>query len=647
MLKRTVTALLTAFIMAASLVNVAAQAIPQRGNAEIIPNRLTVRWEDESRDPVTINTFRIFGFNVAQLRTMVHVLDGTVANLADGSFQIGDTGASAGHQQITFHERRNVEYIINHTRIRNHLGALVNPIQPGWVFLPQFEYNWASVRDVINALGLTLIDVNDDPAAGHTEVIVRRPSDEVVRPPSGPAVNPPGRGSGWRDGWRGPTPFGTPTPTPPLYGTPTPTPPLYGTPTPPSTPTPTPIPRPCECPDCECDDCDCTGLCDCEVVGDCDCTGICDCPGECDCGDNCPCLECECGDDCTCHEVCPCCACQNCDCELPCTCGVNVGCDNDDCVCDDCDGDCTCETPIPPGCCDSCEDCDGDCGCAPAPPCNCLDACECEVCDCDDCYLRCRACDCDDCICGEVCPCCDCLECDCDLPCDCFAHDAACECVECLEVRLNNILDGFEDFDELLEDLEALAAVISRAIARLPVNSPERTALQLLLNRVNRYIDEAEEALETDEAVQEAIDTADDVLDEIAAFITAPTMPASNAVTSAGALMTEIQDLISTSPAGLIAQARALLSDAAGNEFIDADDIADALEDLDDRLNALRAQVVPLLTSMAARAQADTTDPVVRAAARATIEEAIALFAGDTLRITQLNQLLTTLPPLP
>jgi hypothetical protein len=209
MLKRTVAALSLVMILAVGVVSASSSTIPQRGTTEIVPNRLTVRWEDESRDPVTINTFRIFGFNVAQLRTMVNVLDGTVANLADNSYQIGHTGSSAGFRDVSFHQRRNVEYIVNHTRIRNHEGRLVNPTQPGWVFLPEYEYNWASVRDVISTLGLTLIDVIDDPAAGHTEVVVRRPVTQ--RPESGPAVPPPGSRSAF---WWWQTPATTTTTTP-------------------------------------------------------------------------------------------------------------------------------------------------------------------------------------------------------------------------------------------------------------------------------------------------------------------------------------------------------------------------------------------------------------------------------------------------
>ena len=213
MRKRAIAALLLSFILAASVVNVSAQAIPYAGTTTITPNTLTITWEDESRAPVTIHTFRFFGFNVAQLRTMVNALSGSVSDLDDGSFQLMPTGAFASHQNIAFHQPRQIDFLRNHTPIRNHLGVLVYPNQPGWVFLPEFEYNWASVRDVINNMNLALIDVIDDPAGGRTEVVVRSatvPGDDdddsddyetVQRPPSGPAVlPPPTRTRNW--GWQ-------------------------------------------------------------------------------------------------------------------------------------------------------------------------------------------------------------------------------------------------------------------------------------------------------------------------------------------------------------------------------------------------------------------------------------------------------------
>lgn len=185
MLKKTVTAILLTLIITVSLVNVSAAPVPEYGITTIYPNSLTIRWEDESRAPITINTFRFFGFNVAQLRTIVNVLDGAVDNLADGTFRVRQDGAADTFEVITFHHQMEIEYIINETPIINHAHELVYPDQPGWVFLPEFGYNWASVRDVIIAMDLALMDVIDDPLNDRTEVIVRSlepPREEIPVP---------------------------------------------------------------------------------------------------------------------------------------------------------------------------------------------------------------------------------------------------------------------------------------------------------------------------------------------------------------------------------------------------------------------------------------------------------------------------------
>jgi len=195
-----------------------ANTIPSSGTTTIVPNRLTVAWDGEDGTPITIDTFRFFGYNVAQLRTMVNVLEGTVTNNADGTFQIRDSGAPVSFQDIGFNVSTEIQYIINNTRIRNNAGQLFTPAQPGWVFLPAYEYNWASVRDIIASMDLVLVDFTDDPAAGTTEVIVARREandQQNERPPSGPAVNRPGNDRGnWRDPWRTTPPHLTVTPAP-------------------------------------------------------------------------------------------------------------------------------------------------------------------------------------------------------------------------------------------------------------------------------------------------------------------------------------------------------------------------------------------------------------------------------------------------
>ena len=221
MKKRTrIIAMALVLALTAASIYAFANTIPSSGTTTIVPNRLTVAWDGNEGTPITIDTFRFFGYNVAQLRTMVNVLEGTVTNNADGTFQIRDSGAPVAFSEIGFNVSTDVQYIINNTPIRNNAGQLFNPAQPGWVFLPAYEYNWASVRDIIASMDLVLVDFTDDPAAGTTEVIVARreanDQEDVNRPPSGPAVNRPGnnwRGP-WRDGTTPPSLTVTPTPSP-------------------------------------------------------------------------------------------------------------------------------------------------------------------------------------------------------------------------------------------------------------------------------------------------------------------------------------------------------------------------------------------------------------------------------------------------
>jgi len=241
-------ALLLAMTAASVLVFANTTRIPTQGATTIVPNSLVINWDDDSREPITIETFRFFGFNVAQLRTMVGALDGTISTNGDGTFQIMPSGSSVRFSPVTFNVETEIDYIVNQTNIRNHAGTLVSPSQPGWVFLTRYEYNWASVRDVIDALNLTLVDVTDDPETGITEVTVARPlppdqQQPSERPPSGPAARPPDTRGRY---WSGHGPFPTPITTPGAL-TPTPTTSPGGldvTPSPgPGTPMPSPDPE--------------------------------------------------------------------------------------------------------------------------------------------------------------------------------------------------------------------------------------------------------------------------------------------------------------------------------------------------------------------------------------------------------------------
>ena len=226
----------------------------QRGTTTVTPNRLTIMWADSDRMPVSINTFRFHGYNVAQVRTMAGALGGGIHNLPDNTFGFNRTGANVGHQDISFGAATQIEYIINITPLRSVSGGLIQPGSPGWVYLPEFSYNWGSIRDVIQAMELELVTFSDDPATGTTTVLVVDPNavveeeeeedEDEARPATGPPVMPPAtrsRAGEWREGQWWPF-YPTATPTPPT-ATPSPTPPTATpSPTPPAQVPVTPIP---------------------------------------------------------------------------------------------------------------------------------------------------------------------------------------------------------------------------------------------------------------------------------------------------------------------------------------------------------------------------------------------------------------------
>lgn len=197
MLKRLVTAVTIAAMVATSAVMVSAATIPSSGTTTIYPNKLTITWADGSKAPVTINTFRFYGYNVAQLRTMVNALGGAVNLNQDGTYQVSTIGGGANYTDIGFTSQQDISYTINTTPIRDVTGTLVYPNEPGWVFLPDYNYNWASIRDIIQAMGYSLASVNDNPAAGTTSIVVNTgtASGSNVPPVDWAPVLTPGSGS--------------------------------------------------------------------------------------------------------------------------------------------------------------------------------------------------------------------------------------------------------------------------------------------------------------------------------------------------------------------------------------------------------------------------------------------------------------------
>ena len=177
MIKRMASALTLAAVMTFSGFSVSAASISSSGTTTIYPNRLTITWADGSRTSTTIDSFRFNGYNVAQLRTMVSVLGGTVLLLQDGSYQISFSDTPVPYSDIGFKVQTDVKYIINHTRIRDTNSNLFYPHEPGWVYLNDYAYNWASIRDLISVMGYNLDSYVDNPEKGSTNVVISKPSD--------------------------------------------------------------------------------------------------------------------------------------------------------------------------------------------------------------------------------------------------------------------------------------------------------------------------------------------------------------------------------------------------------------------------------------------------------------------------------------
>ncbi|MDR0999494.1 MAG: hypothetical protein LBL96_01615 [Clostridiales bacterium] len=144
----------------------------------VTPNRLTIQWADKRVADRTITSFRLDDVNYAQLRQMVEACGGDVISLSNGDYQVVSSTSTnpASYQTIEFPSRTTVEVQYNVTTIRDNSGQVSQPTY-GWVLLvgnsynsSYNNYNLANLRDILNALELELVKVDDNPAAGTTVV---------------------------------------------------------------------------------------------------------------------------------------------------------------------------------------------------------------------------------------------------------------------------------------------------------------------------------------------------------------------------------------------------------------------------------------------------------------------------------------------
>jgi hypothetical protein len=107
---------------------------------------------------------------------MVSVCGGTVLNVSANTYQVVTSSSyNVDYQDIGFQGTQDVKYQLNITNIKDSSGVDTKPAQPGWVYLTSYQYNWGSIRDILNALGLELVSYTDDPNKRETEVVISWP----------------------------------------------------------------------------------------------------------------------------------------------------------------------------------------------------------------------------------------------------------------------------------------------------------------------------------------------------------------------------------------------------------------------------------------------------------------------------------------
>ncbi|MDR1539668.1 MAG: N-acetylmuramoyl-L-alanine amidase [Clostridiales bacterium] len=166
--------LLTAYPVSASEISVEA----------ITPNRLTISWADVEREDVTISSFRVRGYNMAQLRTLIEACGGSVRQVAANSYQLDKSSqGQISFQNIPITEKADVNVLFNQTTILDVNGNKANPTQPGWVYLADYGYNLGSLRDILSALGMEIVNVEDSSASAQTKVTIRdkeKPAGKII-----------------------------------------------------------------------------------------------------------------------------------------------------------------------------------------------------------------------------------------------------------------------------------------------------------------------------------------------------------------------------------------------------------------------------------------------------------------------------------
>jgi hypothetical protein len=103
---------------------------------------------------------------------LVQACGGSIISAGEG-YQIVIEQQNIPFTPIAFSGVTNVNVQFNVTEIMDKTGRFIQPGEPGWVFLTDYNYNWGSIRDVLTAMGYEIKSFSDNPASAQTSVIIR------------------------------------------------------------------------------------------------------------------------------------------------------------------------------------------------------------------------------------------------------------------------------------------------------------------------------------------------------------------------------------------------------------------------------------------------------------------------------------------
>ncbi|MDR2752364.1 MAG: N-acetylmuramoyl-L-alanine amidase [Clostridiales bacterium] len=146
--------------------------IPSPHMETIVPNQLTVAWLDGRAKETTIEAFRLNGYNAAQITAMAEACHAALVMDEDGIFRFSYSDEAAPYTRLPITRASLVEVAHNSTPIKDVDGNEYVPAKPGWVYLPQYDANIGSLRDIAKAMKLEIVEFKDEPELRRTRVVL-------------------------------------------------------------------------------------------------------------------------------------------------------------------------------------------------------------------------------------------------------------------------------------------------------------------------------------------------------------------------------------------------------------------------------------------------------------------------------------------